>query len=259
LVFIAHSLGGLVCANILAKKTGQSHYSDLVGIAGRCLEVVFLATPFCANDPEAWRVITQKLCPTAKVEANDSSGAIQVQQAFQKLLANRFSKPSFRVENLVEAGDEDAPNVVVTADSAELDSATPVEIKADHWPISKCVDDRNLAFEHILQSLQKVERGEKYRKVEYSADHLFNDIKFGSSGSAHNVFSHHSYLEVLAEPRFKGDVTGRERWKLAQQLRSPKREAKPSQDSEDSLPKISGSMPHDRNISSFSTSETQRK
>lgn len=203
LVFITHSLGGLVCANLLSKQHGQPHYSDLVDVAGRCVKVVFLATPFCGNDLEAWKVIVGKLCPTAKVEANDGSGAIQVQQAFQKLLANRFSKPSFRVENLVEAGDEDTPNVVVTADSAELGTATPVEIQADHQSISKCVDDKNSAFEHMVEFLRKMEKKENPHKTEDIVTHNFSDIGF--RGDA--VYSHRGYLSDRVE--FKGDVTGR--------------------------------------------------
>ena len=188
LVFIAHSLGGLVCANILVKKSGQSHYSDFVDIASRCVEIVFLATPFCGNDPDAWKVIIHKLCPTAQVEANDNSGAIQVQCTFQTLLANRFSLPPFRVENLVEAGDEEMSNVVVTADSSELNSAIPVEINADHESISKCADRRGLAFEHILTSLQMIEE-RALKRYPIAAHHgifnISNNVTLGASNIAH--------------------------------------------------------------------------
>ncbi|PMD16016.1 hypothetical protein NA56DRAFT_319442 [Hyaloscypha hepaticicola] len=197
LVFIAHSLGGLVCANILAKKTDQSLYSDLFeGIAGRCVEIVFLATPFCGNDPEAWEVITEKLCTNAKVERNHCSGAFQVQQAFQNLLANRFSKPAFRVENLVEAGDEDMPNVVVTADSAKLDSAIPVGVEADHQSISKCVDEKNLIFTRILDSLHQVEeRAAPFEIVQYGhhfvgAGNAFSGPFMRGDGAAHHTVHH---------------------------------------------------------------------
>jgi hypothetical protein len=197
LVFIAHSLGGLVCANILAKKTSQSHYSDLIDITSRCVEIVFLATPFYGYDSKAWEKITQKLCPTTKVEKNNSSSAIQVQQAFQTLLANRFSKPAFRVKNLVEDGDEHIPNVVITADSAELNPVTPVAIKADHQSISKCVDKRDLTFEYILESLQKVEmKAAPFDYVQYgtaahsfTAGHRFYSTQINvGGGAAHNQF-----------------------------------------------------------------------
>lgn len=156
-VFIAHSVGGLVCANILAQGTNRScayQPGPFKIIAGRCKGIVFLATPFCGDNIEDWTTITKKMCSNAKAEMNQQSGPVRVHKMFQSQLKDCYSKHKFHVDNLVEAGNEDSPEIIVTADYAVLENVTPVGFPVDHRSISKCAD--GLVCDHILETLKDI-------------------------------------------------------------------------------------------------------
>lgn len=159
-MFIAHCLGGLVCANILAKGTEQTGPSQLAlseDIARSCAGIIFLATPFIGEkDPEGWKVIIKKLCINTMAEVHPGSGPILVQQHFQMFLHSRLSH--LKVEIIAEDGDEDLPNIIVTSEYTQLETVSPVCFEADHMSISKFADEGDLIFKHILDSLRKIMR-----------------------------------------------------------------------------------------------------
>ncbi|EXA31751.1 hypothetical protein FOVG_16988 [Fusarium oxysporum f. sp. pisi HDV247] len=158
LLFIAHCLGGLVCANILAKGTVQGCPSQLAfskDIARSCAGIIFLATPFIGEkDPEGWETIIKKLCINVRAEVHPGSGPILVQQHFQTFLQSNLSH--LKVDIISEDGDEDLPNIIVTDEYTQIETASLVSFEADHLSISKFADEGDSIFKYILGSLRKI-------------------------------------------------------------------------------------------------------
>ncbi|KAK2930503.1 Alpha/Beta hydrolase fold [Fusarium oxysporum f. sp. vasinfectum] len=146
LLFIAHCLGGLVCANILAKGTVQGCPSQLAfskDIARSCAGIIFLATPFIGEkEPEGWETIIKKLCINVRAEVHPGSGPILVQQHFQTFLQSNLSH--LKVDIISEDGDEDLPNIIVTDEYTQIETA------------SLFADEGDSIFKYILGSLRKI-------------------------------------------------------------------------------------------------------
>ncbi|KAH6668534.1 hypothetical protein B0J14DRAFT_168106 [Halenospora varia] len=202
-VFIAHCVGGLVCANIVAQRTRQSGASQpgpFEIIARRCKGLIFLATPFCGDNIDDWTTIIKKMCPKAKAEMNLQSGPVRVHQIFQsQLLQDRYS--NFRVDNLVEVGNEDSSDIIVTADYADLRTVTPVGFLVSHRSISKCAD--RLVFDHIVETLEDIMN--KIPGKDKSTDKYGGTIAMASPQDLHHPANYHAtvaHARIVPSPLF---------------------------------------------------------
>ncbi|KAK2468308.1 hypothetical protein H9L39_19954 [Fusarium oxysporum f. sp. albedinis] len=120
-----------------------------------CAGIIFLATPFIGEkDPEGWETIIKKLCINVRAEVHPGSGPILVQQHFQTFLQSNLSH--LKVDIISEDGDEDLPNIIVTDEYTQIETASLVSFEADHLSISKFADEGDSIFKYILGSLRKI-------------------------------------------------------------------------------------------------------
>lgn len=159
-------------------------------IARCCRGIILLSTPFiCKDDATIWKTIADKLRVNANADFTQQSGPVLVQQRFERLLLSGSGPP---VNIIVEEGDGDSPDVVVTSECVELEGVTPVSYAANHLSISKFEDEGNLVFEDILKFLKKYESMRKSGYPINGFGHNYVGVSYG--GEVHSYYTPHAHL-----------------------------------------------------------------
>ncbi|KAF1963909.1 hypothetical protein BU23DRAFT_494935, partial [Bimuria novae-zelandiae CBS 107.79] len=145
LIFVCHSLGGLVCANALSRH----HGTDLagVGIMEKTIRIVFLGTPFKGSLKAKWAGRALKVLDwastTHKEDIKDLEERlvklININNAFQKFLKARDRSETRQFVEIVCFFEQYAMykggkniGVIVPKESACLPGVDPQLIQANH-------------------------------------------------------------------------------------------------------------------------------
>ncbi|KAL2192722.1 hypothetical protein P885DRAFT_81924 [Corynascus similis CBS 632.67] len=134
LYFVAHCLGGLVCANLLARVDDEEggDRADRVN----CHGVIFLGTPFADQDErDFWRSLAKRLGCEASVQMTGSAGPVRVRRTFEASL--RRSLRGLHIALFAEEGESE--DVIVTDEYVDLtgEALAPFTLESDHFSISR--------------------------------------------------------------------------------------------------------------------------
>lgn len=177
-IFVSHSLGGLVCANALSRP----HGTDLASAAlvEKTIGVIFLGTPFEGSSKAKWAGRALKVLDlfstTHKADVKDleerSAKIISINDAFQKLLKARDRSEArqfielacfFEQYAMYKAGKK--VGIIVPKESASLPGIDSQSIQANHVDMCKFEDDDREGYKNVSQRLSQwiseLDRAEK--------------------------------------------------------------------------------------------------
>lgn len=168
IIFVSHSLGGLVCANALSRHNGTDMAST--NLVKRTIGVVFLGTPFEGSSKAKWGSRALKILDwistTHKEDIKDleerSAKLISITTAFQKFLKARDRSESrefvevacFFEEYAMYKGGKKI-GVIVPKESACLPGIDPQSIQANHVDMCKFEDEDREGYKRISQKLSQ--------------------------------------------------------------------------------------------------------
>jgi len=209
--FIAHSLGGLVCANGLSRRSGPDDSSQKV-IDNTC-GMIFLGTPFQGSSAVTWAKLGEKFFrlfgdssdQTIKDLDKDSIKLKDISRDFHLLLRERCepkaSKP-IQVACFVETkstivkgplGKKDLGRIV-EAESATLAGYRPIPINADHRSMCKFTDEETTGYIDLTGTLKSmianVDKDTDQFKVQPTGISL-GDVRHGDYGVNYGIVSGH--------------------------------------------------------------------
>lgn len=169
--FIAHSLGGLVCANGLSSHHGSDARSQEV--VNHTRGVIFLGTPFQGSSKVTWAKMAEKFLglfsdsnnQTIKDLDKDSSKLKQVSTSFHMLLqaryASRHPKPIqvacfFETKSTTKKVGLIKKDLgqIVTVESATLAGCKAIPINADHRTMCKFPDNETTGYIDVTGMLK---------------------------------------------------------------------------------------------------------
>ncbi|KAI9726410.1 MAG: hypothetical protein M1834_009038 [Cirrosporium novae-zelandiae] len=171
IIFVAHSLGGLICANGLSSYYG----SDAQGpeVVNNTCGTIFLGTPFKGSNKAAWASMAEKFLrlfgdnnnQTTKDLDKDSKKLQQISLEFHMLLQQRYASKELnpiqvacffesKSTKKTQWGMKIDLGKIVTAESATLAGCKPVAINANHLTICKFADDQTTGFIDVTDILK---------------------------------------------------------------------------------------------------------
>lgn len=168
MIFVCHSLGGLVCANALSRPHGTDRAS--ANLVERTIGVIFLGTPFEGSSKAKWAGRALKVLDwvstTHKEDAKDleerSAKLMNINDAFQKFLKARdrseirqFVEVACFFEQYATYKAVKKIGVIVPKESACLPGIDPQSIQANHVDMCKFEDEDREGYKSISQRLSQ--------------------------------------------------------------------------------------------------------
>ncbi|KAI9763799.1 MAG: hypothetical protein M1839_006309 [Geoglossum umbratile] len=167
-IFVCHSLGGLVCANALSRHHGTDLAS--ASLVEKTIGVVFLGTPFEGSSKAKWAGRALKVLDwastTHKEDVKDleerSAKLMNINDAFQKFLKARDRSETgqfvevacfFEQYAMYKAGKK--IGIIVPKESACLPGVDPQSIQANHVDMCKFEDEDREGYKNISQRLSQ--------------------------------------------------------------------------------------------------------
>ncbi|KAF9641528.1 alpha/beta-Hydrolase [Lasiodiplodia theobromae] len=167
IIFVTHSLGGLVTANALSRPNGTDSKKD--EIANRTVGVIFLGTPFEGSDKAKWAATALRLLSFVS-STNDekvkdleerSAKLISINDAFYKYLKKRdrsnVNKNFLEVACFFEVYPMKIGGMkmhIVPKESACLKGIDPQSISAHHSDMCKFEDEYRDGYQCVSGQLQ---------------------------------------------------------------------------------------------------------
>jgi hypothetical protein len=167
-IFVCHSLGGLVCANALSRHHGTDLAST--GIVEKTFGVIFLGTPFEGSSKAKWALRALKVLDmvgkTYKGNVKDleerSTKLSSISEAFQKFVKARdrsesrhFVEIACFFEQCAMYKTSKKAGVIVPKESACLPGVDPQSIQANHVDMCKFENEDKEGYKNISQRLQQ--------------------------------------------------------------------------------------------------------
>ncbi|KAF4535003.1 SesB-related regulatory protein [Lasiodiplodia theobromae] len=167
IIFVTHSLGGLVTANALSRPNGTDSKKD--EIANRTVGVIFLGTPFEGSEKASWAAAALRLLSFVS-STNDekikdleerSAKLVSINDSFYKYLKKRdrlevnknfLEVACFFEEYPMKIGGKKMH--IVPKESACLNGVDPQSISAHHSDMCKFEDEYRNGYKCILGQLQ---------------------------------------------------------------------------------------------------------
>ncbi|KAK2667209.1 protein of unknown function DUF676, lipase-like [Fusarium oxysporum f. sp. vasinfectum] len=165
LVFVAHSLGGLVCASMVIKGALGDGTDNPSLIANHTRGMVFLGTPFHGSPVAPWGKAISSM--VSVIHATDSQKVKDLEQKSEKLqiLAESFAsalhqrirdKKEIRVAFFHETKKLHGFMVVPERNSWIPGFADHSSINADHSSMTKFADEDSPGYQSVLAAIRKV-------------------------------------------------------------------------------------------------------
>lgn len=167
-VFVCHSLGGLVCANALSRP----HGTDRAGasLVEKTVGIVFLGTPFEGSSKAKWAGRALKVLDWVgtvhKEDVKDleerSAKLMSVNESFQKFLKARDRSETgqfvevacfFEQYAIYKAGKK--IGIIVPKESACVPGIDPQSIQANHVDMCRFEDEDREGYKNISQRLSQ--------------------------------------------------------------------------------------------------------
>ncbi|KAI1462466.1 hypothetical protein F4805DRAFT_474391 [Annulohypoxylon moriforme] len=221
LIFIAHSLGGLVCADAVSKQLGADTAKK--NLVTKVCGMIFLGTPFAGSKQARWVEIGTKLISRVSTANEDLIETLQERSKKLIEINNNFTQ-------LIKARDRSLPprwieiacyfegidtyvakkNIgsIVDSTSATLPGITPISINdKDHTSMSKFNDVSNPGFVDIsgmlfrwIQDIDRITVGE----------HMTGSINFGSTSYSAPISNNEGVIAtaIVSTQKYGLRVTG---------------------------------------------------
>lgn len=168
MIFVCHSLGGLVCANALSRH----HGTDLAAaqLVQRVIGTVFLGTPFEGSSKAKWAGRALRMLDwvstTHKEDVKDleerSANLMSINNAFHKFLKARDRSESRRFVEVACFFEQYAMyksgkkiGVIVPKESACLPGIDPQSIQANHVDMCRFEDEDREGYKSVSQRLSQ--------------------------------------------------------------------------------------------------------
>ena len=168
MIFVCHSLGGIVCANALSRQHGADLAS--AGLVEKTVGTVFLGTPFEGSSKAKWAGRALKMLDwvstTHKEDVKDleerSGKLMGINDAFQKFLKARDRSETrrfvavacfFEQYAVYKAGKK--IGVIVPKESACLPGIDPQSVQANHSDMCKFEDEDREGYKGVSQRLSQ--------------------------------------------------------------------------------------------------------
>jgi pimeloyl-ACP methyl ester carboxylesterase len=163
IIFVAHSLGGLVCANALSHQQGPNDTN--VSLVNNTTGIIFLGTPFEGSSKARWGNRALQLLQLVsstndkmKVLEERSQKLVDINANFYKLVKKRDQSAShlkvacfFEVYPMYVARKD--IGLIVPKDSATLSGIDPIPIEASHTGMCRFVDEHRNGYKNISNTL----------------------------------------------------------------------------------------------------------
>ncbi|KAI0468421.1 hypothetical protein F4859DRAFT_516971 [Xylaria cf. heliscus] len=166
LIFIAHSLGGLVCANAVSKQLGVGEAQK--ELVAKLRGMIFLGTPFAGCKKAVWAKIAATLMSVMSTTNVDlikdleerSKALIDINNSFSQFIKARDrSRPWIELacyyEKLPTYVKKASVGFVVDQTSSTLPGISPIGIEKSHASMSKFDGDYRPGFISISDTLCK--------------------------------------------------------------------------------------------------------
>lgn len=166
IIFVAHSLGGLVCANALSRQHGPDQAS--CALVKQTRAMIFLGTPFEGSEKAEWANTALRYLSWISSTNNEKTKDLEersaklasINEAFLKFLKAR-DRSKIPVE--VACYFEEYPiyvagkklGVIVPRKSAVLAGIDPLSIPANHVDMCKFEDEDRNGFRSISEKLSQ--------------------------------------------------------------------------------------------------------
>ncbi|EPE35217.1 alpha/beta-Hydrolase [Glarea lozoyensis ATCC 20868] len=171
IIFVAHSLGGLVVANALANHYG----SDVQGeeVVEHTCGAIFLGTPFKGSDKAMWAKMAKKVLgmfgdstdQTIRDLDKRSTKLQQISIDFHLLLQKRYASKDQKPIQVACFFEQKTTRKtwwkaksdlgqIVTADSATLTGFNPIGISADHITMCKFPDVQTPGYKDVTGKIK---------------------------------------------------------------------------------------------------------
>ncbi|KAL2056045.1 hypothetical protein ABVK25_003687 [Lepraria finkii] len=183
LVFVAHSMGGIVCQDALLKSRGSAD-QHTQRILQQTQGIVFMGTPHCGSGLAEWAVVGSKFLQyfrrvnqgTLEILQQKSEVMGRIRQDFHTMLRgrDRNKEKEIAIICFYEELPVRAIGEIVPKDSATLDRYTSIGIHANHIDMSKFMSDQDPDYRNVLSELQRFIESIPHRPKEAS--------RFASSG-----------------------------------------------------------------------------
>ena len=208
LIFIAHSLGGIVCAKVRVTWSYDILQADLnnkgllnaslaTGIPGKNIHerikgVAFLGTPFRGSEWTSWSSILEKLMKFIFVQTNKglinhlrpaSQGLAELNDGFEQWIRGRQDPTDMRVR-IMCFFEEDAPLVggaIVDRQSSMIAGCETLSIPSDHIGMCKFSKKEDPGYQKILTVLRR----------------WIDEIKKDEVSDEEHRVSHYAYVAVV--------------------------------------------------------------
>ena len=168
IIFVSHSLGGLVCANALSRHHGTDLAS--ASLVEKTIGAVFLGTPFEGSSKAKWAgralKILDWISTTHKEDVKDleerSAKLMSINDNFQKFLKARDRSETRQFVEVACFFEQYAMyklgkkiGTIVPKESACLPGIDPQSIQANHIDMCKFEDEDREGYKNISQRLSQ--------------------------------------------------------------------------------------------------------
>ncbi|KAF9732054.1 hypothetical protein PMIN02_004136 [Paraphaeosphaeria minitans] len=202
IIFVAHSLGGLVVANGLASQSGSNEQRQEV-ISSTC-GTIFLGTPFKGSDKAAWAGLAEKIFGMLS-DSNDqiikdldtkSTKLQQISSDFHLLLQQRYESKElnpiqvacfFETKSTVFKRKKDL-GLIVTRQSAAIAGYQPMPIHRDHRAMCRFTDAQDTGYVDITDTMKLML--ENWGQNDASNQHGNISISLGNVKQGDNVLNY---------------------------------------------------------------------
>ncbi|KAH8746519.1 P-loop containing nucleoside triphosphate hydrolase [Diaporthe sp. PMI_573] len=161
IIFVMHSLGGLVVQNALdlSRSSPESHLRKL---ESNTLGLLFMGTPSFGSDKARWGsfaaamvgIVRKTNKPIVHVLTPDSEMLASIQKRFHEVLRLRERQSlAIRITCFYEELDMIAVGTIVEKKSAIITGYSSYGIHADHRGMTKFEDNKNKGYEDVLGEL----------------------------------------------------------------------------------------------------------
>jgi pimeloyl-ACP methyl ester carboxylesterase len=199
IVFVAHSLGGLVCAQAIVKG-GEGVQSDNSSItAACCTGIVFLGTPFYGSAPAKYldvlRKVVEVFCSTNTKKIHDLKETSEklgllvesfASRLHQRLAAGEGVEVQFFYETLKTHG----VLIVPESNARIIGYGAHASIHANHIDMCKFSSEKDEGYKSVSAAIRKLVKMEKKHPKPIATTYTWNNsdnAKIGQQVGTQNV------------------------------------------------------------------------